>query len=201
MLSTCRFFCVVLLTLGVCFQASNAQKFSGIVAFGDSLSDLGNTYNYSSDLTLWLIGYDPYYYDQGRWSDGPLWVEDLDLRLGFAALQRNDGTNLYGTDFAWGGSTSGEGYTSFTFFPGFYLPNLQTQIAKYLKLRSVPHARMPDISQTLFTVWSGGNDVIYLVQEYSGVPKATNMASRMSPKPRSITGQWLAIRTSISSGT
>lgn len=154
-------------------QSANAQKFSAIVAFGDSLSDLGNTYNYSSSLSLWLIGYDPYYYDQGRWSDGPVWVEDLDQRLGFAALQRNDGTNLYGTDFAWGGSTSGDGYTSFTYFPDFYLPNLQTQIANYIKLLSTPHARMPDIAQTLFTVWSGGNDVIYLVQEYSGVPKAT----------------------------
>jgi phospholipase/lecithinase/hemolysin len=173
MFSFCRFFCVVLLALGACFQAANAQKFSGIVAFGDSLSDLGNTYNYSSDFTSWLIGYDSYYYDQGRWSNGPLWVEDLDRLLGFAALQRNDGSNLYGTDFAWGGSTSADGYTSFTYYPDFYLPNLQTQIANYIKLLSTPYARMPDISQTLFTVWSGGNDVIYLVQEYSGVPKAT----------------------------
>jgi phospholipase/lecithinase/hemolysin len=37
---------------------------------------------------------------------------------------------------------------------------------------------MPDISQTLFTVWSGGNDVIYLVQKYSGVPKATPQGVR-----------------------
>ena len=169
----CRFFCAIALALSVCFQAANAEKFSAIVAFGDSLSDPGNTYNYSSYLTLWLIGYDSYYYDQGRWSNGPLWVEDLDQLLGFAALQRNDGTNLYGTDFAWGGSTSGDGYTSFTYLPGFYLPNLQTQIANYISLLSTPHARMPDISQTLFTVWSGGNDVIYLVQKYSGVPRAT----------------------------
>ena len=127
-----RFFFVAALALTVCFQAANAQKLSAVVAFGDSLSDLGNTYNYSSYLTLWLIGYDSYYYDQGRWSNGPLWVEDLDQLLGFAALQRNDGTNLYGTDFAWGGSTSGDGYTSFTYLPGFYLPNLQTQIANYI---------------------------------------------------------------------
>jgi phospholipase/lecithinase/hemolysin len=168
-----RPFCVILLALCLGFQAANAQKFSGIVAFGDSLSDLGNTYNYSSDFTSWLIGYDSYYYDQGRWSNGPLWVEDLDRLLGFPALQRNDGTNLYGTDFAWGGSTSADGYTSFTYYPDFYLPNLQTQIANYIKLLSTPHARMPSISQTLFTVWSGGNDVIYLVQKYSGVPRAT----------------------------
>jgi phospholipase/lecithinase/hemolysin len=136
----CRFFCVAAIALSVCFQAANAQKFSAVVAFGDSLSDLGNTYNYSSYLTLWLIGYDSYYYDQGRWSNGPLWVEDLDQLLGFTALQRNDGTSLYGTDFAWGGSTSGDGYTSFTYLPGFYRPTsrLRSQtISAYCR----PHMR------------------------------------------------------------
>src|SRR5215469_4081603 len=163
---------IALLAIGCAWQPVSAQNLSAVVAFGDSLSDLGNTYNDLGDvLSSFIIGYNSYYYDQGRWSDGPVWVEDLAQLFGFEALQRNDGTNLYGTDFAWGGSTSGDGYTSFTYFPGFYLPNLQTQIANYIKLLSTPHARMPDIAQTLFTVWSGGNDVIYLVQKYSGVPK------------------------------
>jgi phospholipase/lecithinase/hemolysin len=120
-------------------------------------------------LSLWLAEYNAYYYDQGRWSDGPVWVEDLVRLLGFNALQRNDGTNLYGTDFAWGGSTSANGYTTFTLWPTYYLPNLQTQIKKYIDLLSTTDARMPNISETLFTVWSGGNDVIYLVQDGSPV--------------------------------
>lgn len=162
-------FCFALLAFGLPLAPVHAQKLSAVVAFGDSLSDLGNTYYYSSSLSLWLAEYNGYYYDQGRWSDGPVWVEDLVRLLAFNSLQRNDGTNLYGTDFAWGGSTSADGYTTFTFWPGYYLPNLQTQIKTYIDLLTTADARMPKISETLFTVWSGGNDVIYLVQDGSPV--------------------------------
>jgi phospholipase/lecithinase/hemolysin len=126
-----------------------AQTFRGIVAFGDSLSDLGNTYNaVSSSIT----GYNSYFYDNGRWSNGPVWVENLDRLLNLPALQRNNGTNLYGTDFAWGGSTTGTGATLYLF------TNLQTQVSDYIGLLSTPNAAMPPISKTLFTVWAGGNN-------------------------------------------
>jgi thermolabile hemolysin len=161
----CRSLCIALLALGFSLQSANAQKISAIVAFGDSLSDLGNTYNYLSSVSLGFVEYSSYYYDQGRWSDGPVWVEDLARLLGFTALQRNDGKNLYGTDFAWGGSTSADGYTRF-WVPGYALPNLRTQIESYIDLLLTPDARMPNISETLFSVWSGGNDVIYYVQSY-----------------------------------
>lgn len=156
---------IALLAIGCAWQPVSAQNLSAVVAFGDSLSDLGNTYNDLGDvLSSFIIGYNSYYYDQGRWSDGPVWVEDLAQLFGFEALQRNDGTNLYGTDFAWGGATSGDGHT---FVPlDFHLSNLGTQISTYLALLSTKDARMPKISETLFTVWSGGNDVIYRVQEY-----------------------------------
>jgi phospholipase/lecithinase/hemolysin len=132
-----------------------AQKFRGIVAFGDSLSDLGNTYNTVSN---WITGYNSYFYDNGRWSNGPVWVENLDRLLNLPALQRNNGTNLYGTDFAWGGSTTGTGAALYLF------TNLQTQVSNYIGLLSTPNAAMPPISKTLFTVWAGGNDVIYDVE-------------------------------------
>ena len=169
-----RLNCLVALLATFCVgQPVKAEKFSAVVAFGDSLSDLGNTFNYLGDYTsYWLADYNSYYYDQGRWSDGPVWVEDLVRLFHFAALQPNNGFNLYGTDFAWGGSTSGDGYTSFTVLGLEYeLPNLQTQVENYLNLFSTEYARMPDISERLFTIWSGGNDVIYLVQGLPGTSK------------------------------
>jgi len=140
----------------LCCQPAYSQGFTAIVAFGDSLSDLGNTAATVSNL---ITDYNSYYYDQGRWSDGPVWVENLARQLGLPALQRNDGANLYGTDFAWGGSTSGTGYTI------EYLANLQEQTSLYIELLSTKYARMPAIGSTLFTVWSGGNDVIYYVED------------------------------------
>jgi phospholipase/lecithinase/hemolysin len=158
---------IVCLLVGVAtfsFQSVFGQSFSGIVAFGDSLSDLGNTYNeLGSDGSYALAGYNSYYYDVGRWSNGPVWVENLARLLRLPALQINDGTSLYGTDFAWGGSTSGSGYSYYDL-----LSNLQAQVSSYVQLLSTSGAHMPNVSRTLFTVWSGGNDVIYKVSRWHG---------------------------------
>jgi phospholipase/lecithinase/hemolysin len=153
-----RMLIIIAAVIGLCCQSAYSQGFSGLVAFGDSLSDLGNT---AATLSDTVTGYNSYYYDQGRWSNGPVWVEDLARQMFFNALQRNDGTNLYGTDFAWGGSTSETGYTY------VYLANLQEQVKLYIALLTTKYAQMPDIKTTLFTVWSGGNDVIYYVDGYT----------------------------------
>ena len=162
-----RKLCFALVAICLSWQAAHGQKVSAIVVFGDSLSDLGNTYNLLGNWAAYgLADYNSWFYDEGRWSNGPLWIEDVALALGFPALQRNVGSHsyaetygtsiLYGTDFAWGGSRSGDG-------SAFYiLPNLQLQISYYLSILSgtPSYARMPKISETLFSVWSGGNDVI-----------------------------------------
>ena len=69
-----------LLGLAILGGPAQAGDISEIVAFGDSLSDTGNTYK--------AVGYTPsppYY--QGHYSNGPIWLEDLADRLG-AALNR-----------------------------------------------------------------------------------------------------------------
>lgn len=147
---------------------------TGLVAFGDSLSDLGNT---TATVPDSLSGYNSYYYDQGRWSNGPLWVEHLNDSLGFTPLQRNSGSGPVGTDFAYGGSTSGTGSTF------FLLPNLQFQVGKYAALLSGGPSSLPDVSTTLFTVWSGGNDIIYHIDSgYSLTPQqiATNISTAVT---------------------
>jgi thermolabile hemolysin len=60
------------------FFAASASAFDAIVAFGDSLTDTGNE------------PAEPYLHYQGRWSNGPLWVEYLSQRLGFAYNTNNN---------------------------------------------------------------------------------------------------------------
>src|SRR3954463_13420067 len=61
-----------LLLVAICsLFVLSASAFDAIVAFGDSLTDTGNEPS------------EPYLHFQGRWSNGPLWIEYLSERLGF----------------------------------------------------------------------------------------------------------------------
>jgi phospholipase/lecithinase/hemolysin len=55
-----------------------APAFNALYAFGDSLTDTGNN------------PAEPVLHYQGRWSNGPLWVEYLSARLGFAYNPSNN---------------------------------------------------------------------------------------------------------------
>ncbi len=133
-------------------------QFTRVIAFGDSLTDRGNTV---AEFGILLNGTDAYnsnFYANGRWSDGPLWIEIVNDQFGNGAWSRNGGSAFsIGSNFAWGGSTSGSGRTSGV------LDNLQTQILSY-RLNAVmgPIVSAPDTK--LFSIWSGGNDVINAVQ-------------------------------------
>lgn len=54
-----------------CAFTYSASAFDAIIAFGDSLTDTGNEPS------------EPYLHYQGRWSNGPLWIEHLSQTLGF----------------------------------------------------------------------------------------------------------------------
>jgi phospholipase/lecithinase/hemolysin len=138
-----------------------AQSYSGMVSFGDSLSDLGNTIAtlsvFGEPFVRDQTGYNAYFYFNGRFSNGPLWSDRLNDQLNFGPMLRNNGVDLLtGSNFAWAGSTSGTGNT------GVFLPNLRTQVDFYTtQIPTSPF--LPDSATTLFTIWSGGNDVINLV--------------------------------------
>jgi len=61
----------LLCIVAFCCVVFSASAFDAIVAFGDSLTDTGNEPS------------EPYFHYQGRWSNGPLWIEYLSQTLGF----------------------------------------------------------------------------------------------------------------------
>jgi outer membrane lipase/esterase len=118
--------------------------FGTIVAFGASTSDTGNACN--AVPKEYCTPSPPY--AQGRYSNGPLWIEDVAAALGASAK----GVRFGGTNFAYSGART-------TAIPGGatqLVPNMATQLEQYFA--SVNYQSSP---QTLFTVdaVAFGNDV------------------------------------------
>ena len=117
-------------------------NYSEIIMFGDSLSDMGNV----KDSIMNLPSVPPYW--QGRFSNGPVWVERLASDLGLS-MTHGTGTAT-GNNRAYGGSQSGQGYSY------ILLPNTGTQINNYLA-----NVKSTFSNSDLVVIWSGGNDFLY----------------------------------------
>jgi len=116
-----------------------SDHYAGLVAFGDSLTDVGNRYAATG-------GTDPASppYDAGRWTDGPLWVEHLAAGLGLPAPIPSA---LGGTDYA-----SADARTALSGYAHNGSPNIGTQVTGYLST----HPTLD--SNQLFVIWGGTND-------------------------------------------
>lgn len=128
-----------LLALGlgsVCDGAVNS-----LLVFGDSLSDVGNIFT----ATGGTFPAAPYY--QGRFSNGPIWVDTLASNLGVPATTPS---LVLGSNFAFGGSR----VNSPADFGGQTVPAFSTIAGGYAL--AVP-AISPD---TLVTIWIGSNDFL-----------------------------------------
>jgi phospholipase/lecithinase/hemolysin len=130
-----------------------AKNYDEIYVFGDSLSDTGNVFN----ATQGAIPPDPYY--QGRFSNGPVWVEYLANDLG---LTPNPSTN-----FAFGGATTGFDNIGLATLPG-----LQQQI------NSFTAANKSADPNALYILWAGTND--YLDYFFGEVPNPTQTVANLS---------------------
>lgn len=75
------------------------SAYSNVYFFGDSLSDTGNLYT----ATQGSLPAAPYY--NGRFSDGPTWVEALAPALGLSSAAQP--SLLGGNNYAWAGAFSG----------------------------------------------------------------------------------------------
>jgi phospholipase/lecithinase/hemolysin len=116
-----------------------SDHYTGLVAFGDSLTDVGNRFAATG-------GTDPTSppYDAGRWSNGPLWVEHLAAGLGLPAPTPSA---RGGMDYA-----SADAGTATTGYAHNGSANIGTQISSYL-------AAHPTVDGgQLFVIWGGTND-------------------------------------------
>lgn len=119
---------------------AHAGPYSSLTVFGDSLSDTGNIKAFTGGATP---ASPPYY--QGRFSDGPTWIDVLSNRLGLgAALPSLAG----GSNYAFGGARTG------LVAPPGSPPGILAQVAG---MWPIDHAAADPSG--LYVVVGGGNDM------------------------------------------
>lgn len=141
---------VLVLLLGA--PLVSLAQWNRMVCFGDSLTDVGNT----NSVTFGFAPGSGYY--QGRFSNGPVWVESLGPLLNVAAPTRS--TNG-GRDYAYGGAKTGSGFTSLV------IRNMSNQIDQFLGA-SNPTAN------DIIVVWIAANDFL------DGTPNVSNISLSVS---------------------
>lgn len=120
-------------TLFLSFNIQAQTSLTGIVAFGDSLTDNGNLFQMEEGKSI----LPPYYY--GRFSNGILWSEVLTAQLGFAPNHLDN--------YAIAGAQTHDAQRT----PA----GLTSQVTTY-----VEHNPQVDTSK-LYILWAGGNDYIF----------------------------------------
>jgi len=132
---------------------SNCYAFTvdKIVVFGDSLSDNGNLFTLTSNAKKVIpdapiIPKNPPYYD-GRFSNGPVWVEILAQKL-----------NVPLEDYAYGGAWAESIIDSKQLIPS----GLGLQVVSYLVSALTDYHK----ENHLYIIWSGAND--YMHGRYNG---------------------------------
>lgn len=131
-----------------------AKNYDEIVVFGDSFSDPGNVFNATEEAIPPSSSY-----FNGRFSNGPIWVEYLASDLG---INFNPKTN-----FAYGGATTG-----FENIGVGYLPGLQQQIYSFTS------ANQSADPNSLYIVWAGTND--YLDYFFGGSPNPSQAVANLT---------------------
>lgn len=135
----------------VAWADDDEGPFSGIVAFGDSLTDRGRFF--AATLEATGIGFPPPPYDDGRLSNGPLWIEELATQLGLPKPTAYSLTSQEGNDFAFAGAESGFGRRLSP--PEVLISDLGEQIVEYLASNALDDDELDD---ELFVIWIGAND-------------------------------------------
>jgi phospholipase/lecithinase/hemolysin len=133
-------------------RASVPARPSEIIVFGDSLSDTGNAYI----ATLHGKAPSPPYY-HGRFSNGPVWIEDFAAKFGLTIAPALSG----GTDFAMAGAKTGSGADRLSYQADLYL---------LLSAFSRPDPR------ALYVVFAGANDVRSALDENDPAPALAHAA-------------------------
>jgi phospholipase/lecithinase/hemolysin len=136
------------------------ENFTELYVFGDSLSDGGNVFQLTGGLfpPSPLLAPQTSPYDQGRFSNGDVWVDYLGKELGlkptlFADL--NPTIPTQGINFAVGGGTSG----LFNAFVPTSLTGVRSQVQTFTDPFKANNLKVNPTA--LYTVWTGGNDYLF----------------------------------------
>jgi outer membrane lipase/esterase len=123
------------------FAGATTPTYSGLYVFGDSYCDVGNIF-------LATGGYEPVFpYFNGRFSNGPIWVDHVAGFLGVPFGPSLQG----GSDYAFGGAW----VTAPQAIPGGTIPSVPQQVAMYL----AQHKGKAD-PNGLYILEGGGNDIV-----------------------------------------
>jgi phospholipase/lecithinase/hemolysin len=145
--------------------------FSRIIIFGDSLSDVRNYFQ----LTGGQDPLPPYF--EGRFSNGPLWIEYLAEDLGMDLLPEDN--------YAVSGATTGTA-NLFDGFLGLTFPGMRDQIVEFLASLG-PEGADPD---ALYVVGAGSND--FFIGLLTGAPPETWITEGVQNTVQSIMDLWTA---------
>jgi outer membrane lipase/esterase len=129
------------LAIGASAAHATLPTYDAIYVFGDSYCDVGNIYV----ATKGLIPPTPYY--NGRFSNGPIWVEHVAGALGLSLRP----SELGGTDYAFGGAWA----TAPVSTPEGDIPDVPAQVELYL---SKHHGKADP--KALYIIEGGGNDIL-----------------------------------------
>ena len=138
-----------------------AAQFDKIVMFGDSLSDTGRMYDIFSGAhkvlpIIPVLPKSPPYYN-GRFSNGPVWIENLAASL-----------HLNLQNYALGGSLAESFWESGVVFPWSF----DTMLDSYLTDNLFDTKK----AQHLYVVWGGGNDYLNDRPDVEGATSKTIIA-------------------------
>jgi phospholipase/lecithinase/hemolysin len=146
----------------VLLTAVIGHSYSNILAFGDSLSDNGYYQGYPGGTLGNTNPYDIYGFQ--RFSDGPVWVEYLAQDYGLSLL-----------DMAYCGATSGwdnpAAYAQTGDSKYLTEAGLQWQVSAYASTFGAIS------SDTLITVWAGGNDMLNFIDPTTTPQYLPNVAA------------------------
>jgi phospholipase/lecithinase/hemolysin len=159
--------------LALAMTSASAAPYGAIYAFGDSLSDAGNTYIATGGADppappyASVNGY-------GVFSNGPVWVQDLANNLGLGPLLPS---LAGGTDFAVGGAASGS-FGAYAGSQGDLLPASGNPLADSqlgMFTSAVPHPA----TNALYTLSIGTNDIetIFALDAGNPIQAAADAAS------------------------
>jgi phospholipase/lecithinase/hemolysin len=136
---------VSILSLLIAFTSATlhatATSFDALYVFGDSYCDVGNVSTASGGA---IPG--PFYYN-GRFSNGPIWVDHV---AGFLGVPLTPSL-LKGTDYAFGGAEVTQAVST----PQGTIPSVPQQVLLYLST----HGNKAD-PNALYILEGGGNDIL-----------------------------------------